>query len=71
MGLNYNYYMCEGILNHCEKKFKEAEPFFLKAKNLYSAKLEPPFSLAMNYLQLMVNAESESEKAQMIKRAQE
>lgn len=70
MGLNYNYYMCEGILSHCQNKFKDAEQYFLKAKKLQAAKLEPPFSLALNYLQLMVNAESESEKTITIKRAQ-
>lgn len=50
--------MCEGIIHHCDKDFIKAESHFLKALTMYDNKLEPPFSLALNCLQIMVNAKS-------------
>ena len=47
--------MSLGIISHCDRKFKEAESHFIKAKAMYENKLEPPFSLALNYLQLLHN----------------
>ncbi len=52
--------MCEGIIYHCDKDFVQAETHFLKACTMYDNKLEPPFSLALNCLQIMIN-ENEDE----------
>jgi hypothetical protein len=49
--------MCEGIIAHCDKEFKEAEIHFKKASKIYDNRLEPPFSLALNCLQIMVNSD--------------
>lgn len=69
LGFSYNYEMCLGIMKHCERKFGEAERHFIKAKAIYEKKLEPPFSLALNYLQLMMGAESEVQRLEMIEEA--
>jgi hypothetical protein len=56
LGFSYNLEMCEGIIRHCDKEFIEAEAHFQKAATMYDNKLEPPFSLALNCLQIMVNS---------------
>lgn len=59
LGFSYNFEMCLGIIQHLERNFKEAQSHFIKAKAIYDNKLEPSFSLALNYLQLMINSDSE------------
>jgi hypothetical protein len=54
--------MCLGIIQHLERNFKEAQSHFIKAKAIYDNKLEPSFSLALNYLQLTINSDSEVAK---------
>lgn len=61
--------MCLGIIQHCDRHFQEAQAHFIKAKAIYEKKLEPPFSLALNYLQLMIHSESEVAKLEMIEEA--
>lgn len=63
--------MCEGIISHCDKMFKEADRHFSNAFLLYDDKLQPPFSLALNYIQLMVNAKSQEEKQAMIAKSKQ
>jgi hypothetical protein len=61
--------MCEGILAHCDKEFKQAELHFRKASKIYDNRLEPPFSLALNCLQIMVNSNKEDERKEMAENA--
>lgn len=61
--------MCLGIIKHLERNFKEAQSHFIKAKAIYDNKLEPCFSLALNFLQLMINSDSEVAKLEMIEEA--
>lgn len=35
LGLSYNYEMCMGIIQHCDRKFRQAESHFVKAKAMY------------------------------------
>jgi hypothetical protein len=69
LGFDYNLEMCEGIINHCNKNFLKAEDHFQKAANIYDSKLEPPFSLALNCLQIMVNAITTDEKKKMAEKS--
>ena len=66
LGLSYNREICLGILQHCDRKFKDAESHFIKAKALYEHKLEPPFSLALNYMQRMLASEGEVTRLEMV-----
>jgi tetratricopeptide (TPR) repeat protein len=69
LGLSYNREVCLGILRHCQAAYEEAEKHFLKAKALYENKLEPPFSLALNYLQRMLHCESEVGRLELVEEA--
>ena len=69
LGLSYNQELCMGVILHCDRKFREAETHFIRAKAIYDYKLEPPFNLALNYLQLLVNSNSEVEKLSLVEEA--